>query len=61
MVATTPNSGWDDFAPQEELADSLVQCMGRESAIHVCLINGWKGVLDIIQRRDASSGPANDR
>lgn len=33
---------------QEELADSLIRCMGRDSAIHVCRINGWAGVLAIL-------------
>jgi hypothetical protein len=30
------------------LAASLVDCLGRDSAIHVCKLNGWQGVLDVI-------------
>ena len=40
-----------DDAPrnnQERLAASLVDCLGRDSAIHVCKLNGWQGVLDVI-------------
>ena len=33
---------------QQGLADSLVECMGRESAIHVCQVNGWQGVLKLL-------------
>ncbi|MGF1610502.1 MAG: hypothetical protein ACFCUQ_13965 [Kiloniellales bacterium] len=33
---------------QQELAESLLRCMGRDSAIHVCKMNGWAGVLDVL-------------
>ena len=35
-------------AEQRGLADSLIECMGRESAIHVCQVNGWDGVLKLL-------------
>ena len=41
-----------DRGAPEELAASLVRCMGRESAIHVCKLNGWAGVLDVILDQD---------
>lgn len=45
----------------EELAESLVRCMGRESAIHVCKMNGWAGVLDVILDDGDSRDGAEDR
>ena len=39
----------------EELADSLLRCMGRESAINVCKLNSWAGVLDMILKEDEDS------
>ena len=41
-----------DRGCQNELASSLVKCMGRESAIHVCKLNGWTGVLNVIEARE---------
>jgi hypothetical protein len=47
---------------QEELAESLLRCMGRDSAIHVCKMNGWAGVLDILLHADAAAAvePSRD-
>ena len=45
----------------EELAESLVRCMGRESAIHVCKLNGWAGVLDMILEEDGGRNSTDDR
>ena len=45
----------------EELAMSLVRCMGRESAIHVCKLNGWAGVLDMILSEDDGSDTPDKR
>ncbi len=33
---------------QENLAASLVACMGIEGAIQACLENAWHGVLDYV-------------
>ena len=33
---------------QTDLARQLVDCLGRESAIHACKMNGWVGVLNIL-------------
>lgn len=45
-------SGQDVQGPvgtqQERLAQQLVACLGRESAIHVCKVNGWAGILAAI-------------
>jgi hypothetical protein len=56
MATTHPPlaSPADALSVQEELAESLVRCMGRDSAIHVCRINGWAGVLTIL----LDGGPA---
>lgn len=53
IPAQRPDPG-DHLSAQEELADSLLRCMGRESAIHVCKMNGWAGVLDILMKSDAT-------
>lgn len=39
---------WTGDTEQRGLADSLVECMGRDSAIHVCQVNGWDGVLKLL-------------
>ncbi len=36
---------------QEQLAHSLVDCMGWENAVHACQENTWDGVLDILLRQ----------
>ena len=33
---------------QQRLAQQLIACLGRDSALHVCKVNGWAGVLDAI-------------
>lgn len=55
MATIRPSSAQSGAPPsadlpsaQEELAESLLRCMGRDSAIHVCKMNGWAGVLDIL-------------
>ena len=50
---TPPDSASGNANSQDELASSLVKCMGRESAIHVCKLNGWTGVLHAIEAEDA--------
>ena len=45
---------------QNDLAESLIDCMGLESAIHVCQVNGWDGVLAILLRR-SKGGLAAER
>ena len=45
----------------EELAESLVRCMGRDSAIHVCKLNGWAGVLDVILDEDGGHDSGDSR
>ena len=37
---------------QEQLARNLVNCLGREGAIHACQANAWDGVLQALRRRD---------
>ena len=39
------------YKSQNDLAESLIDCMGLESAIHVCQVNGWDGVLAILRQR----------
>ncbi len=48
-MTSAPETG-DDVPRnnQERLAASLIDCLGRDSAIHVCKLNGWRGVLDVI-------------
>ena len=38
---------------QQRLAEQLIACLGRDSAIHVCKVNGWAGILDAIMRERA--------
>jgi len=51
--------GQDVQAPnsnqQQRLAEQLIACLGRDSAIHVCKVNGWVGILDAILRGDAAA------
>ena len=42
---------------QHGLAASLIECMGRESAIHVCQVNGWDGVLEVLLSETQGAGP----
>ena len=46
--ATSSAESGDLPSAQEELAESLLRCMGRDSAIHVCKMNGWAGVLNVL-------------
>ena len=41
-AAEAPNNS------QHQLASQLVECLGRDGAIHVCRVNGWNGILDAI-------------
>lgn len=34
---------------QEALAASLIDCLGRDGAIHAAKVNGWLGVLAVIE------------
>jgi len=40
--------------PQQRLAKQLVACLGRDSAIHVCKVNGWAGILEVILSNDGT-------
>ncbi len=48
MAAISHNDPEPDMDSQQALAQSLIDCMGRESAIHICKVNGWIGVLQIL-------------
>ena len=37
---------------QQRLALQLIACLGRDSALHVCRVNGWAGILDAILKAD---------
>ena len=41
-----------DRNQQQRLARQLIACLGRESAIHVCQVNGWEGILEVILSED---------
>ena len=47
-----------DRTQQQRLARQLVACLGRESAIHVCQVNGWDGILEAILSADAENAEA---
>jgi len=51
--------GQDVHAPdtnqQQRLAQQLIECLGRDSALHVCKVNGWAGILDAILQEDAEA------
>ncbi|MDH3472604.1 MAG: hypothetical protein OEM59_02835 [Rhodospirillales bacterium] len=38
----------ENHSYQEELARNLMECLGREGAIHACQANGWDGVLNFL-------------
>ena len=54
--------GQDVHAPdsnqQQKLAQQLIACLGRDSAIHVCKVNGWAGILDAILSEDPEDAEA---
>ena len=44
---------------QQQLAASLVECLGPEGAVRACQANGWDGVLcHVLPRPDTTSAPA---
>ncbi len=51
-AAEVPNNN------QQQLASQLVECLGRDGAIHVCKVNGWNGILDAIVAGEGD-GPAD--
>ena len=38
----------DNRSYQEQLALTLLACLGREGALHACRANAWDGVLDYL-------------
>lgn len=40
------------ISEQAKLANSLIDGLGREGAIHACRANGWDGVLDYLLGAD---------
>lgn len=55
--ATSPHQSLHgDRSTQYGLAASLIECMGRDSAIHVCQVNGWDGVLEVLLEDAPASG-----
>ena len=40
----------DNRSYQEQLARSLVACLGWENAVRACQANTWDGVLDVLLR-----------
>ncbi len=40
----------DNRMCREKLADSLIECLGVDGAIHACQENVWDGVLDLVLR-----------
>ena len=54
-MASARIDGSDEENAQVCLARNLVDCMGRESAIHVCKVNGWIGVLEVLTEQQRSS------
>ncbi|MDH3595936.1 MAG: hypothetical protein OEM93_13915 [Rhodospirillales bacterium] len=40
----------DNRSYQEQLAHSLVACLGWEDAVRACQANTWDGVLDVLLR-----------
>jgi hypothetical protein len=49
MQATSRQDVHDPVVNQQQrLAQQLIACLGRDSAIHVCKVNGWAGILAAI-------------
>ena len=48
----------DNWSNQEQLAASLVDCLGVDGAIYACQANAWEGVLRFVlpHRKNAPSG-----
>ncbi len=44
----------DNHGYQEQLARSLVNCLGHDGAIHACQSNGWDGVLAVLIDKGAA-------
>ena len=48
--------GAEQCSRQEELAQSLVQSLGFEGAIHACRANSWDGVLQYVLSLRGAAG-----
>ena len=40
---------------RQQLAQELVACLGRDGALHVCKVNGWQGILEMIVTEDTAA------
>ncbi len=40
---------------QEQLAHSLLNCLGWEEAVHACQANTWDGVLAVLMQQQHKS------
>jgi hypothetical protein len=45
----------DNRSYQEQLAQSLLACLGWEEAVRACQANTWDGVLDVLLRIGSES------
>ncbi len=57
MNAGSEKGGHAPNNSRQQLAHELVACLGRESAIHVCKVNGWQDILDLLET-EAETDPA---
>jgi hypothetical protein len=48
MDAGSENGGLGSSDSRQQLAQELVACLGRDGAIHVCKLNGWEGILELL-------------
>ncbi len=55
---TDGSGGPEARSHQEKLADSLIQSLGIEGAIHACQANSWDGVLKYVLSIRGNAGTA---
>ena len=57
MIGSGSGGADPPASSQRQLAHDLVGCLGREGAIHVCKVNCWRGILEVILAEEAPPPP----
>ncbi len=57
MIGSGNGGVGQSVSSQRQLAHELVVCLGREGAIHVCKVNCWRGILEVILAEEAPPPP----
>ncbi len=55
MAEHTAPETLETLSYQEQLALSLLNCLGWEEAVHACQANTWDGVLAVLMQKQKES------